>query len=143
MAVDFRISRAEKCRDWLESELLTLERQDVLDITRERNPPHYHVAVFPAAYTAWAARQPPLVRTPLPEPVTAAAAVAAPQATPAPAAAPRTPAPPAARPQARMATRASEGGAGSILSYVLIGAVTLLAAVLLMTMLRRMRRPTI
>jgi hypothetical protein len=143
MAVDFRVSRIDKCRDWLESELLGLEREDVLDITRERNPPHYHVAVFPAAYTAWAARQPPLKRTPLPEPVAATAAAAAPQAAPAaPAAAPRTPAPPAARPQARMA-RDTDGGAGSILSYVLIGAITLLAAALLMSMLRRMRRPTI
>jgi len=143
MAVDFRISRADKCRDWLESELLTLEREDVLDITRERHPPHYHVAVFPAAYTAWAARQPPLKRTPLPEPVTTTAAVAAPAAAaPAPAAAPRPPAPPVVRSHARMA-RNTDGGAGSILSYVLIGGVSLLAATLLMTMLRRMRRPTV
>lgn len=52
MAADFRISRSAECRAWLEGTLLSLERKGVLDVTRERNPPHYHVAVFPDRYAA-------------------------------------------------------------------------------------------
>jgi hypothetical protein len=57
MAVDFRISRNAECRAWLESALLGLERRGVLDVTRERNPPHYHVAVFTDEYAAYLAKQ--------------------------------------------------------------------------------------
>ena len=46
MAVDLRIPRSQKCRTWLENTLLSLEKQHVVDVTRERYPPHYHVAVF-------------------------------------------------------------------------------------------------
>jgi hypothetical protein len=53
MAVDFRVPRDGKARAWLESVLLQLENRGVLDVTRERFPPHYHVAVFPAAYAAY------------------------------------------------------------------------------------------
>ena len=53
MAVDLRISRRAACRSWLESTLLALERRGVLDVTRESRPPHYHVALFPAAYRAY------------------------------------------------------------------------------------------
>lgn len=56
MAVDFRISRSGECRAWLEGTLLGLERGGVLDVTRERNPPHYHVAVFPDRYAAYLAK---------------------------------------------------------------------------------------
>lgn len=52
MAVDFRISQNPDCRAWMEETLLSLERGGALDITRERNPPHYHVAVFPEPYLA-------------------------------------------------------------------------------------------
>ena len=52
MAVDFRVSRSGECRAWLENTLLSLERRGVLDVTRERNPPHYHVAVFTGEYAA-------------------------------------------------------------------------------------------
>ena len=62
MAVDFRVSRNSKCRDWFEKALLALERKDVLDATRERNPPHYHVAVYPDAYRAYAATLKPAER---------------------------------------------------------------------------------
>src|SRR5688500_3586951 len=44
MAVDFRVPATAKARGWLESVLLQLENRDVLDVTRERFPPHYHVA---------------------------------------------------------------------------------------------------
>lgn len=53
MAVDLRISDNGTSRAWLESVLLRLERQGVLDVTRERFPPHYHVALFPEAYTQY------------------------------------------------------------------------------------------
>jgi hypothetical protein len=50
MALDLRRSSRGKCRRWLESTLLTLERRGVLDATYESRPPHYHVAVFPRQY---------------------------------------------------------------------------------------------
>lgn len=50
MAVDLRIPQSPKCRAWLENTLLTLEREKVIDVTRERYPPHYHVAVFAKKY---------------------------------------------------------------------------------------------
>lgn len=67
MAVDLRIPQAGKCRSWLESTLLELESTDVLDVTRERNPPHYHVAVFPQSYERYVAgvsARPAAVATP-------------------------------------------------------------------------------
>ncbi|HEY0674409.1 MAG TPA: DUF5715 family protein [Longimicrobiales bacterium] len=56
MAVDLRISERAQCRSWLEKTLLSLEGEQVLDVTRERRPPHYHVAVFPTPYREYAAR---------------------------------------------------------------------------------------
>ena len=53
MAVDFRIPATAKQRAWLENALLGLENARVLDVTREKTPPHYHVAVFPAEYLAY------------------------------------------------------------------------------------------
>lgn len=50
MAVDLRIPSKPKCRSWLENTLLSLERERVLDVTRERYPPHYHVAVYSRDY---------------------------------------------------------------------------------------------
>lgn len=57
MAVDLRIPSKGSCRSWLEKTLLSLEAADVLDVTRERNPPHYHVAVFPQSYESYLASQ--------------------------------------------------------------------------------------
>lgn len=56
MAVDLRIPKNATTRAWLESTLLSLEARELLDATRERRPPHYHVAVFPAAYRAYVDR---------------------------------------------------------------------------------------
>jgi LysM repeat protein len=56
MAVDLRVSGRAACRSWLERTLMSLERQGVLDAIRENRPPHYHVALFPAAYTRYVAR---------------------------------------------------------------------------------------
>jgi nucleoid-associated protein YgaU len=50
MAVDLRRSNHRACRSWLENTLLYLEGQGVVEATRERRPPHYHVAVFPEPY---------------------------------------------------------------------------------------------
>ena len=52
MAVDLRTPAAPACRRWLESTLLGLERQRVLDATLEKSPRHFHVAVFPDEYLA-------------------------------------------------------------------------------------------
>lgn len=53
MAVDLRVPGSRRCRDWLNSVLLSLEKAGVLEATRERNPPHYHIAVFPQPYEAY------------------------------------------------------------------------------------------
>ncbi|MCH7855496.1 MAG: LysM peptidoglycan-binding domain-containing protein [Gemmatimonadetes bacterium] len=53
MAVDFRTSLNSVCRHWLESTLLYLEGAGVLEATRERQPSHYHVAVFPELYVKY------------------------------------------------------------------------------------------
>jgi hypothetical protein len=59
MAVDFRIPASAVARKWLENRLLSLEGKGVLDVTRERSPAHYHVAVFPQKYASYDATLPP------------------------------------------------------------------------------------
>lgn len=56
MAVDLRVPDTPSCRRWLESTLLSLERERVLEATLERSPLHFHVAVFPDEYLAYVAR---------------------------------------------------------------------------------------
>lgn len=58
MAIDMRVSQQPACRVWLESTLLSLERRGVLNATRERRPPHYHVSVFPRQYARYVASLP-------------------------------------------------------------------------------------
>lgn len=60
MAVDLRVPQNPECREFLESRLLDKEEEGLVDITHERAPPHYHVAVYPEPYVRWAAMQPPL-----------------------------------------------------------------------------------
>jgi hypothetical protein len=55
MALDLRVPTEGSCRRWLESTLLALEGRRVLDVTLERNPAHYHVALFPGPYVAYVA----------------------------------------------------------------------------------------
>lgn len=57
MAVDLRRSNSRACRTWLEDVLLSLERNGVLEATRERRPPHYHVALFPGPYGRYVAQR--------------------------------------------------------------------------------------
>lgn len=77
MAVDLRIPANADSRRWLETELLRLEGEKVLDVTRERRPPHYHVAVFPEAFAKYAAANPLPPRVEKPAVDSAAVAVAA------------------------------------------------------------------
>ena len=56
MAIDLRLSKRSACRRWLDNTLLSLERQGLIEATRERRPPHYHVAVFPEPYRRYVAQ---------------------------------------------------------------------------------------
>ena len=53
MAVDLRKPKHSSCLTWLRNALASLEEQGVLEATEERNPPHFHVAVFPEQYTRY------------------------------------------------------------------------------------------
>jgi LysM repeat protein len=56
MAVDLRWSTRRDCRSWLENEVLKpLEGQGTLQATLERNPRHYHIAVYPRQYASYVA----------------------------------------------------------------------------------------
>ncbi len=55
MAADLRVPQKSNCRSWLERTLLSLEGSGVIDVTRERHPPHYHVAVFTQSYEQYVA----------------------------------------------------------------------------------------
>lgn len=56
IAMDLRVSDRGACQRWLQRTLLALEENGVLDATRERRPPHFHVALFPQAYTRYVSR---------------------------------------------------------------------------------------
>jgi len=55
MAADLRASSRPACRAFLEKTLLTLEARGVLEATRERRPPHYHVSLYPKPYARYLA----------------------------------------------------------------------------------------
>lgn len=57
MALDLRVPQTGECKEWLEERLLQLESEGILDVTRERNPPHYHIALFPDRYRTLAAKE--------------------------------------------------------------------------------------
>lgn len=57
MAVDLRVPKTPVERAYLERALLGMERAGLLDVTRERTPAHYHVAVFAEPMLAWLARR--------------------------------------------------------------------------------------
>jgi hypothetical protein len=77
MALDLRVSDRQSCRAWLEDALMNMERRGVLNGIRERTPPHYHVALYPEQYMAYAAERMALEPPPAPaEPVEPAESVA-------------------------------------------------------------------
>jgi hypothetical protein len=57
MAVDFRVPDDSATRRWLEQTLIAMENDGLVDATRERRPPHYHVAVFREPLLAYAKRR--------------------------------------------------------------------------------------
>jgi hypothetical protein len=118
MAVDFRISRESRCQKWFEKALLALEEKDLLDATRERNPPHYHVAVFTNAYAAYAERQKPVER-----PTSSSPTVLRPKPAPSRPAEPSAPAAAAAEPRR---DAPAPQGAKPPLVLVLLSSVALL-----------------
>ena len=56
MAVDFRVPSDATNRAWLEKALLDMESKGLIDVTRERSPAHYHIAVFAEPFLAYAAK---------------------------------------------------------------------------------------
>jgi LysM repeat protein len=59
MAVDFRRPTNSRCLSWLRQTLLSLEAAGVLEAVEERNPPHFHVAVFPSQYANYVGQRAP------------------------------------------------------------------------------------
>jgi hypothetical protein len=57
MAVDLRVPADATSRAWLERSLLEMERNGLLDVTREKKPAHYHIAVFATPMMAYTARR--------------------------------------------------------------------------------------
>ena len=60
MALDFRRYSdgsydSQRCFDWLQSTLQSIEASGRIDATWEKNPSHFHVVVVPHAYEAWLA----------------------------------------------------------------------------------------
>lgn len=55
MAVDLRRSNTPSCRRWIQRVLLQLEGAGTLEATHERNPPHYHIAVYTREYARYVA----------------------------------------------------------------------------------------
>lgn len=53
MAIDLRKPTNPRCLSWLRDTLLALDRAGVLEAVEERNPPHFHVAVFPSQYAKY------------------------------------------------------------------------------------------
>jgi hypothetical protein len=54
MAVDLRRPTNSRCLSWLRNTLLALEANGVIEAVEERNPPHFHIAVFPTQYQRYA-----------------------------------------------------------------------------------------
>lgn len=50
MAVDLRKPARARCLAWLRTTLLSLEATGTIEAVEERNPPHFHVVVFPRQY---------------------------------------------------------------------------------------------
>lgn len=57
MAIDFRVPVTAAAEKWLGDNLLVLQSKEVLLVTREHNPPHFHVAVMCQQYSAYVAQK--------------------------------------------------------------------------------------
>ncbi|MEX0917934.1 MAG: DUF5715 family protein [Candidatus Paceibacterota bacterium] len=57
MAVDLRVPANATCRRWLERVLISLESGGYLEVTREKHPPHFHIAVYQCEYADYVRRQ--------------------------------------------------------------------------------------
>jgi LysM repeat protein len=57
MAIDLRRPAKPQCLAWLRTTLLALEAAGAIEAVEERNPPHFHVAVFPRPYRQYVMRQ--------------------------------------------------------------------------------------
>ncbi|MDQ3556629.1 MAG: LysM peptidoglycan-binding domain-containing protein [Gemmatimonadota bacterium] len=53
MAIDLRRPARASCQRWLRSTLIALNGTGTVETVEERNPPHFHVAVFPRQYLAY------------------------------------------------------------------------------------------
>jgi nucleoid-associated protein YgaU len=62
MAIDLRKPTNSRCLTWLRNTLLSLEATGVLEAVEERNPPHFHVAVFPRQYFQYVSGRAPQPR---------------------------------------------------------------------------------
>ncbi|MFA6257110.1 MAG: DUF5715 family protein [Candidatus Paceibacterota bacterium] len=57
MALDLKVPESAKSRQYLERNLLLMEKAGFLEATREHHPPHYHVAVFSDKYLKYVKAQ--------------------------------------------------------------------------------------
>jgi hypothetical protein len=57
MAVDFRVSMEAECREFMEAAMLGMETRGLINGIREFRPPHYHIAIYPYQYAAYAAER--------------------------------------------------------------------------------------
>jgi hypothetical protein len=57
MAVDFRVSMEAECREFMEAAMLGMEARGLINGIREFRPPHYHIAIYPYQYAAYAAER--------------------------------------------------------------------------------------
>jgi hypothetical protein len=57
MAVDLRVPAGASQRAWFDTALADLQRQGIVEVTREHTPAHYHIAVYAERWTPFAAHQ--------------------------------------------------------------------------------------
>ncbi len=58
MAIDLRRPANSRCLTWLRNTLTALDATGVLEAVEERNPPHFHVAIFPQQYQQYVSARP-------------------------------------------------------------------------------------
>ncbi len=58
MAIDLRKPANSRCLTWLRNTLVALDATGVIEAVEERNPPHFHVAIFPQQYQQYVSARP-------------------------------------------------------------------------------------